>query len=305
MTGATVFDPTLLATFLMVARTRSFTEAGRRLGLGQPTVSQHIRRLEATAGRRLFARDTHSVTLTADGEAMAGFARAILDANDRALRHFQGTELRGRVRFGATEDFVQNRLADILGDFSRRHPAVDLELTVALSSTLYDLLDEGGLDLVLAKRRGNDDRGRAVRRERLVWIGRDSVPLDPGRPVALVLYPPPSISRAMTLAALDRAGLPWRVVCTSGGLSGLRAAALAGFGLMVQPESMIPSGLAEVRPAAGLPDLGEVEFVVVGAPPAGKGPAAALADLIVARNRDRAPFAAPPPSPSSSEPGPS
>ena len=73
--GEPMFDPALLGTFVTVTKTGSFTEAGRRLGLRQSTVSQHIRRLEEqVAARRLFVRDTHSVALTADGEAMLGLA---------------------------------------------------------------------------------------------------------------------------------------------------------------------------------------------------------------------------------------
>jgi DNA-binding transcriptional LysR family regulator len=71
-----VLDPVLLQTFLAIAQTRSFTRAAEPLGLRQSTVSQHIRKLEDEAGRRLFVRDTHSVTMTADGEAMIEFARA-------------------------------------------------------------------------------------------------------------------------------------------------------------------------------------------------------------------------------------
>ena len=56
---------------------------------------------------RLFVRDTHSVTPTADGEAMIEFARGILAANERAERYFAGSQLRGRLRFGASEDFVR------------------------------------------------------------------------------------------------------------------------------------------------------------------------------------------------------
>ena len=68
MTG---YDPQLLATFLAVEQTGSFTRAAVRLGCQQPTVSQHIRRLERQVGRTLVLRATHSVSLTADGEAMA------------------------------------------------------------------------------------------------------------------------------------------------------------------------------------------------------------------------------------------
>jgi DNA-binding transcriptional LysR family regulator len=96
-----MFDPALLTTFVTVAKAASFSEAGRRLGLRQSTVSQHI--------RRLFVRDTHSVTLTADGEAMLALAHGILEANERARQYFAVSELRGRVRFGAAEDFVQSK----------------------------------------------------------------------------------------------------------------------------------------------------------------------------------------------------
>jgi DNA-binding transcriptional LysR family regulator len=71
------YDPDQLRTFLAVAQSLSFTQAAERLGIRQPTVSQHVRKLELAVGRPLFVRDTRTVTLTADGEAMAGFARTI------------------------------------------------------------------------------------------------------------------------------------------------------------------------------------------------------------------------------------
>ncbi|HET6306736.1 MAG TPA: LysR family transcriptional regulator, partial [Rhodopila sp.] len=157
-----MFDPVHLESFLAVVETRNFSEAARRLGLRQSTVSQHVRKLEAAASRRLFVRDTHHVTLTADGEAMIGFARTILDTNRRARRYFEGSRLRGRVRFGASEDFVSTRLAELLREFVREHALVDLELRVGVSATLYELLDGGQLDLVLAKRRAGDERGQLV-----------------------------------------------------------------------------------------------------------------------------------------------
>ncbi len=81
-----MLDPVVLRSFLAVARARNFSEAARGLGLGQPAVSQHVRRLEQRVGRRLFVRDTHSVTLPPDGAAMVMFAEGILAANARAAR---------------------------------------------------------------------------------------------------------------------------------------------------------------------------------------------------------------------------
>jgi DNA-binding transcriptional LysR family regulator len=212
---------------------------------------------------------------------MLGLAQGILDANERARRYFAGSELRGRVRFGASEDFVQSRLHEVLREFTRVHFEVDLELTVGLSGALVQGLDAGELDLVLAKRRPGEDRGRLVRREKLVWVGNDLGLVEPERPLPLILYPPPSISRAIALEALERAGRSWRIVCTSSSLSGLNAAALAGLGVTVQAYGFAPAGLIPLSPSPALPELGHIEFVLAGPVRGLRGPAEALATAIL------------------------
>ncbi|MFJ2062748.1 LysR substrate-binding domain-containing protein [Streptomyces albidoflavus] len=279
-----VYDPALLRTFLAVSQTLSFTQAARRLGVRQSTVSQHVRRLEEQVGRALFLRDTHTVELTGDGAAMLGFARRILQVQEQAAAYFGGPRLRGRLRFGASEDFVLTRLPEILEAFRRDHPEVEMELTVELSGTLHERLAAGKLDLVLAKRRPEDPPAPLVRRDRLVWIGADRLRLDPEDPVPLIVYPVPGISRARALDALERHGRPWRIACTSGSLNGLLAAARAGLGVMAHARGLIPPGLVRVPERAGLPELGEVEFVLAhgegrgGSDPA---PARALARAIL------------------------
>ena len=79
------FDPVWLRSFLAVVSGLSFTKAAERLGISQPAVSQHVRRLEEACGRMLLRRDTRTVALTDNGEAMAGFARTILAAHDEAV----------------------------------------------------------------------------------------------------------------------------------------------------------------------------------------------------------------------------
>lgn len=277
-----MLDPVLLQTFVAIFQTRSFTQAAGRLGLRQSTVSQHIRKLEQEAGRRLFVRDTHSVTPTADGEAMIEFARGILAANERAERYFAGSQLRGRLRFGASEDFVASLLPEVLREFVRTHPLVEFELTVGLSGELNEKLAQGELDLICGKRRPGEDRGRLVWRDRLVWVAGAGQRLEPAAPVPLILYSPPSITREIALDALERSGRAWRIVCTSGSLSGLRAAAVAGLGVTAVAEGLIPTPLVELPSGHGLPDLGTVEFVLLGAGGTLRGPAAELADAILA-----------------------
>ncbi|MEL5957775.1 LysR substrate-binding domain-containing protein [Streptomyces sp. CLV115] len=257
-----MYEPAQLRTFLAVAQTLSFTRAARRLGVRQSTVSQHVRRLEDATGRQLFTRDTHRVDLTVDGEAMLGFARTILAAHERAAAFFTGTRLRGRLRFGASEDFVQTRLPEILESFRHDHPEVELELTVELSGTLHQRLAAGRLDLVLAKRRAGDTHGELVWQDALTWIGAPQLRIDPDGPVPLVLFPPPGITRARALEVLEEHGRSWRIACTSTSLSGLVAAAHAGLGVMAHSRGLIPPGLAPVPSRAGLPELGGVDFVL-------------------------------------------
>jgi len=276
------YDPDLLVTFLAVAETRSFSEAARRLGLRQSTVSQHVRRLETAARRRLFDRDTHSVALTVDGQALTVLAADILTAHSRAERYFSNAELRGRVRFGASEDFaLSSLLPRVLRAFSSSHPAVDLEMTVGLAADLYERMDEGALDLIFAKRRRGDGRGRRVWREEMIWIAAADWRRDPDRPLPLVLYPPRSVTREAILVALEGANVPWRIACTCGSLSGLVGAVLGGLGVGAQSACLRAEGLVALGPEAGLPPLGETEFVVVPAVGRPGAPVEALAEIIM------------------------
>ena len=257
-------SPELLQSFVAVAEMRSFTLAARRLGLRQSTVSQHVKRLEYLLQRRLLARDTHSVSPTVDGDALIGRAREVLEANTRLHAVFTGASLHGRLRFGASEDFVQSGLTDVLAAFTQRHPTVDLALTVGLSGMLYEKFDAGELDVILAKRRRGDERGQVVWRERLVWIGQPGTRPDPATSLPLVLYPPPSITRSLALAALEQAGRTWRVACTSGSLSGIYAATRAGLGVAPHSGMLVPPGLTSIAPSKHLPELSEIDFVVIG-----------------------------------------
>ncbi|QCQ93011.1 LysR family transcriptional regulator [Rhodococcus sp. SGAir0479] len=275
-----MFDPVLLKTFLAVERTGGFTAAARVLGLRQSTVSGHIARLEKVASRELITRDTHTVELTADGTAMVGFARSILDAHERADRYFAGSTLTGRLRFGAAEDLVAKGLPQILRDFRRTHPLVDLQLTVGLSRAVHAELRAGDLDLAFVMRRPGETHGELVWRDRLVWGGTAESRWDPGTPVPLVVYPPPSITRACALDTLEAARLPSRVTCLANSRAGLRAAVLAGLGMIVHANSLLPTELRPVGDRLGLPDPGDVEFVLLGRPGPPSDPETALMEAI-------------------------
>ena len=264
--------PDLLRSYAAISETGSFTGAARLLGIRQSTVSQHIKRLEAATGRRLLDRDTHRVGITPDGEVVLDHARRVLEAHERMTRFLTGAPLRGRLRFGASEDFVLSALPDVLAAFARRHPEVDVELTAGLSSDLYDLFDSGGLDILFVKRRTADRRGVVAWREPIAWVARPDYRVEDDAPLPLLLYPPPSVTRARALETLETEGRSWRVAFTSGSLSGLSAAARAGIGLMPHSVRLLPPGLAVLSAAPGLPQLPDLEFVIIG--PGGQHPVA-------------------------------
>jgi DNA-binding transcriptional LysR family regulator len=278
-----MLDPLLLRTFLVIADGNSFSETSRKLSMRQSTVSDHVKRLEQCLGRQLFLRDTHSVALTLEGEALIGFARTILETSERAERHFAGTRLRGRIRFGASEDLVVAWLPSVLKAFTHDHPEVDLEFTIALSSTLIARYDAGDLDVVLCKRWPGDERGEMVWRDDIVWVGATPDALRGTSAVPLILYPSPSITRSIALTALSQAQIAWRVACTSDNLSGVVAAARAGLGVTALARKLVPEGLVEIAADAGLPALGPLDFILLRHARGQNAPVSELATAIVAK----------------------
>jgi DNA-binding transcriptional LysR family regulator len=207
-------------------------------------------------------RDTHSVALTADGEVMAGFARNILALSDQATAYFSGARPSGRLRIGIADDLALTGLPQILRDFRRDNPLVDYDLTVDQSGLLHQRLESDKLDVFIGKRPSGEQRGQLVKRERLVWVGTSSTRLDLARPLPLVVYPSPSISRTEMRAALNRARLPFRTACVCRGVNGLIGAVAAGVGISAMAESLVPAQLTTLGPAHRLPELGTIDLIL-------------------------------------------
>jgi len=255
-----MFDPVLLRSFVAVDRAGGFTAAAKQLGLRQPTVSGHVAKLEREVGRELFIRDTHRVELTSDGATMLVFAREILDAQAKAERYFGSSQVIGHVRFGVSEDLVSQTLPKILFEFRRDYPGIDLDLSIGLSEEIHSQLRSDKLDLAFVKRRKGEKHGQLVFDDRLVWAGSPGAAVDFDNPIPVVTYHTPSLTRDAALSALDRAGIAYRITCTTKGQLGLRAAAVAGLGFIVHSERLLPPDLASVR---GLPAPGSIQFTLI------------------------------------------
>lgn len=283
MSDAPTFDPVQLKSFLAVAETRNFTRAAERLGISQPTVSQHVRKLELAAGRILVSRDTREVSLTDNGDAMAGFARTILAANDVASRYFSGAAMRGKLRFGMADDLAITGLPRILREFRQLYPHINLELTVSQSDQLHRRLKAGALDLVFVKWVSGAQEGEVVKQDTFAWVGLEQTVLEPGAPVPVIVYPAPSLSRKLALDALENVGRTWQVSCTTKQISGVLAALRAGIGVAVMPTSLVPEDLKVITKRFDLPPVGDVDFTLIRNPLANTDVVDALTQAIMGR----------------------
>jgi DNA-binding transcriptional LysR family regulator len=127
-----------LRSFVAVARLHSFTRAARELHVGQPAVSQHVRRLEAQLGVRLLRRTTRSVELTEAGALLlARSERALgeLDAGVAELAELKGL-VRGRLTIGAMQWLEPYDLPAVLASFHERHPEIDIRVVEEVAGTM-------------------------------------------------------------------------------------------------------------------------------------------------------------------------
>ncbi len=136
-----VFSDLHLLTVL--AQTRSYTQAARRLGISKASVSMRIGELERAAGVPLVRRTTRSVGLTEAGQQLVDETR---DAFTRIEQSFAGVKdlagsPRGLVRVTAPVALGRQHIAPILQGFLRAFPDIRLELD--LNDRFVNLQQEG------------------------------------------------------------------------------------------------------------------------------------------------------------------
>src|SRR3954469_22620671 len=170
-----------------VAEEGSFTRAAAREHVAQPAVSTAVRQLERELGVELLERGRRGVRPTEAGRAVLAHAQTALAAvaqarqvGDDLAGVVRGRGGGGRVVVGMVVGCTSDVLAQLLADFSRRHPAIDVALIEGTSAALLDDLRDGALDLA--------------------WVGRATPP--PEGIETAVLYEEEQVA----VVAADRAG---------------------------------------------------------------------------------------------------
>src|SRR5579862_2220996 len=257
-----LYDTVLLRTFAAICDTQSFTKAARSVNLTRSAVSLHIKRLEEQIGLRLFDRATGRLTLTEEGEVLLSYARRILALNEEAENRLGRHQPRGLIRFGAPEYFDPQTLASLLGQFTTRYPAVQLQIDIGIGPDIASLFDKGRLDLAIVNREIGNGDGVVLHREQRVWVAGRALRLNPEAALPLALFPPNCEWRRLALARLDEAGRSWTLLLQSAGTAGILAALEAGLAISVLARSGLPNSLRTLGPAEGLPALPDFEYVL-------------------------------------------
>lgn len=265
-----------MRSFVAVADARSFSRAARRLGLSQPQVSKHVSALEREVAARLLQRSTRAVALTAEGTAFYEAALRALAATDEAIAAAGGgREARGALRLTMPLTLAEARVMPMLAGFIDAHPRVRIDLK--LSDQALDLIADT-IDLALRVGELTDSAlvARRIGLARRVVVASPDYLARHGTPDT-----PAALSGHRCLAyGLLGAGPNWRfaggeVVPIDGPLTAdspiaLRAAALAGIGIVLNAAWLFEDDLAAGRLIRLLPDHPPVAMPIHAVLPGGR-----------------------------------
>lgn len=213
-------------------------------------------------GRTLFDDNRRKLSLTHDGEVLLEFARAMLRWNDEARDRFSAPDIAGHVTLGTPDLYASYILPEVLENFSRSHPNVEIELRCTRSIHLHAALERNELDIALMTNQPEFRRGELVRREPLVWVAGVGSSPELRKPLPLAVLPQGSVYRHLALEALGSAGQQWAIRSVCDSIAGLQAAVFAGLAISVFPRCAIVPNVRCLGEADGLPKLPAIELVL-------------------------------------------
>lgn len=239
-----------LKIFEAVARHLSFSRAAEELHLTQPAVSMQVQALEDQAGLPLTEQAGKKVRLTAAGEELARQARSVaeqLREAGEALAALKGVEA-GRLKIGVVST-AKYFAPSLLAEFRRRHPGVELRLTVNNRGAIVRLLAENEIDLaIMGTPPGEFETVAKVFAEHpLVFIAAPDHPLADKRRIdpkqladeTLLIREPGSGTRGALERFLEEHRVPAGATMELGSNETIKQAVMAGLGLSFISEHTI------------------------------------------------------------------
>ncbi|KAA0075900.1 LysR family transcriptional regulator [Tardiphaga sp. P9-11] len=144
-----------LNAFIQAAEHRSFTTAGRELGISASAVGKAVSRLEDRLGVQLFHRSTRKITLTSEGASFLKRCQLIFSEIEAAEAEIAQSTLSPRGKLKVSMPAIGMLLMPSLSAFAEAHPNIELELD--FSDRLVDVIEEG-FDAVMRTGKVSDSR---------------------------------------------------------------------------------------------------------------------------------------------------
>jgi DNA-binding transcriptional LysR family regulator len=127
--------------FVQAAETRSFTVAGRHLGVSGSAIGKAVARLEDRLGVRLFHRSTRTISLTAEGALFLERCRRIICEIEAAQLELSQTQAAPRGRLRVSLPVAGMLMMPTLSAFMAKYPEIELDLD--FTDRLADVIEEG------------------------------------------------------------------------------------------------------------------------------------------------------------------
>ncbi len=142
-------DLRLLEIFCRVYEERSFSRAGEKLWISQPTVSGHIKNLEEALEVKLFERLPREVVPTQAARIIYRHGEIILKQRQIAMQDLMAflNRLEGSLSLAASTIPGEYLLPQVLVAFRAQFPKVDVRLTISDSKEVCDQVVKGKVEL--------------------------------------------------------------------------------------------------------------------------------------------------------------
>ena len=178
--------------FIAISEEKSLSAASHRLGVAQPSLSQHVIKLEEELGVSLMQRSTRSIVLTEDGLRLVHHARQICQSLELCLSEMRdvGGAVRGPVVLGLPPSVSMVLSVPLAETVRVELPQVRLQATEAMSGFIRGWIADRTVDIGFLYDIDTADRFNVIHLldESLCFFAPpDDWPLStsPGTPVAL------------------------------------------------------------------------------------------------------------------------
>jgi len=138
-----------LRVFHAVAQQKSFTKAARELKMTQPAVTFHIKQMEAEYKVKLFNRMPNKTVLTEAGKKLLVFVERIFVTYSemvQAVSDITGL-VAGKIRIGTTFAIGDYMLPEVLANFKKTFPEIQIKLQLADAYNIRKLVDNNSIDI--------------------------------------------------------------------------------------------------------------------------------------------------------------